>query len=82
MTYRCGIGNRMSELGYIPGPPHIICDGCGAVKVAETKRGDAPQWLLKRKAPPGWVMKRYEDEVEGIVLRADYCPVCRRENAK
>jgi hypothetical protein len=79
MTYRCGIGNSMQELGFDPCAPHLVCDGCGMIKWAVTQKGDAPQWLLKGKAPPGWAMDRHEDDVTGRVVRKDYCPRCRRK---
>lgn len=78
MSYRAGIGDRLAAAaGMEAGPPHIVCDGCGARKNAVTKTGDIPQWLLKRKAPPGWLMRRSEDAETGMIQREDYCPMCR-----
>lgn len=77
MSYRAGIGDRLAAAaGMEAGPPHIVCDGCGARKNAVTKTGYMPQWLLKHKAPPGWLMRRSED-ASGNVRREDYCPMCR-----
>jgi hypothetical protein len=73
MTYRCGIG---PGLPFEQGPPHVRCDTCGLRISAETKSGGPTQWLLKRKAPKGWMMIRRENE-DGSVFRRDYCPSCR-----
>jgi len=72
MTYRTAMGPGMAALGIPEGPAHIRCDGCGEVKLARTKTGGPPMWLLKRKAPPGWKLIRHEDET-----RTDYCPRCK-----
>lgn len=74
MTYRCGIGLGMAALGIEPGPPHVRCDTCGLRISAETKAGGPTQWLLKRKAPKGWLMIRPNDDA---TQRRDYCPRCR-----
>jgi hypothetical protein len=72
VSYRCGIGDGMRRLGFEPGEPRITCDGCGVVKLARTKTGGPPMWLLNRKAPPGWKLIRHEDDT-----RTDYCPQCK-----
>lgn len=56
MTYRAGIGAQVAALlGVEPGPPRIICDGCGAVRLLTDRNGfGPPSWFLDRKAPPGW----------------------------
>ena len=75
MSYRPAIGPRLA--GGTALPPHVVCNGCQAIKIALTKRGDAPQWLLKRTAPPGWLLERRE-AFNGVIVRRDYCPVCRK----
>ncbi len=72
MTYRCGIG---AGLGPIARDPGVYCDGVGC-HAAVMVRGDAPVWLLKRKAPPGWKLIRRENE-DGSIFRRDYCPQCK-----
>lgn len=75
VTYRCGVGIRMADIGVQPREPHVVCDGCGIKCSAETKTGGPKQWLLKRKAPPGWLMDR--TEAAGHIRRKDWCPRCR-----
>ncbi len=75
MTYRAGLGLGMAKLGFTPGPPHVFCDTCGCRRSAETKSGGPAAWLLKRKAPPGWLLIRSESN--GEISRLDYCPHCK-----
>lgn len=78
MTYRCGIGSSLGALlGLVPGDPHVRCDDCGAILPARTKSGIAPMWLLRNRAPRGWLLIRTEDPETGKVDRQDYCPRCR-----
>lgn len=59
-------------------PAHVFCDRCHKIKIAETQRGDLPMWVLRRNAPPGWLLLRSEDDY-GKVERRDYCPDCRKD---
>lgn len=72
MAYRAGIAPNMVALGLEPGPPHVICDGCGVVHGCERRDGMPYRWFLDGKAPPGWA-KRYDDHGK----RWDYCRACR-----
>lgn len=76
MTYRCGIAPSMAALGFTPGPPRVICDGCGAVHGVEKRNGMAYAWFLDGKAPPGWLIERDDDE------RRDYCRECREKRER
>lgn len=79
MTYRCGFGQGMAELGFEEGPPHIKCDGCGLRLEARMTSGGPPLWLIDQKAPRGWHLILKPSGVEGVSLREDYCPQCRKE---
>ncbi len=78
MTYRPSISPRLS--GGPDLPPRVICDGCGLTRTGLTKRGDLTMWLMRRKAPPGWLLVRRE-EIDGSVYRRDFCPACRLDPA-
>ena len=83
MTYRCGLGRGIAKLtGLEEGPPHIFCDDCGLKLEARTRSGGAPMWLLNQKAPRGWLLIRHEDPTTGVILREDYCPMCRKKHSK
>jgi len=60
----------MSKLGLVPGPPEVICDGCGLRWRIE--RNPPPEWFLDGKPPPKWTGRRTESE------RVDLCPRCSR----
>lgn len=68
MSYRCGIGEGMRRLGYEPGEPTIICDGCGRTFTVTFP----PVWFLDGKPPRGWRGLRMADGSK----RWDLCPRC------
>lgn len=70
MTYWCGIGPGMEELGLPTREPHIECNSCG-VKKFVSGRSIPPAWFMNGKAAPGWKLVR--DHLE---KRFDYCPKC------
>lgn len=71
MSYRAGVGEGLRALGFTPGPPHVRCDGCGAVQLATRRDGLPYVWLMRGKGPPKWLL------VEAGETRRDYCPGCR-----
>lgn len=73
MTYRCGIGQGLEELGFRPGGPHIRCDGfsCQATIDVVNRHGLPTGWFMNRKAPPRWRSQRYDDSTGN-----DFCPEC------
>lgn len=76
MGYRAGIGESMAVLGFKPGEPHFVCDGCGATHSVYTVKGDVAQWFLRhRRPPPGWRGLRKGDGSK----RWDLCPACLKE---
>lgn len=82
MTYFAGMGSRVGALVgalvgaiQLPTAPHIRCDGCGMLKLGETKRGHMTAWLRNNTAPPGWLLLRHENEL--VLYRRDYCQSCR-----
>ncbi len=79
MSYRAGISASMAELGFKPGEPHFICDGCGATHSVYTARGDVAQWFMRRRSPPpGWRGLRMATGEK----RWDLCPACWKDNDK
>ena len=72
MTYRMGIGTRMARaFGLEAGPPYVRCDACAFVR-SDTRADGLPcAWLMRGKAPPGWLRM---GEAES---RQDFCPTCR-----
>lgn len=74
MSYRCGIGEGMRALGWVPGPPRMWCDGCGVTCQMLKRNGMPYQWFLALKAKPGW--KKVWPNGEGMSSR-DYCPACK-----
>jgi hypothetical protein len=77
MSYRCGMAPSMAQFGFEPGPPRIICDGCGVTLEARTRSGGPPAWLLDQKAPKGWKLILRPTDVEEVQIREDYCPKCK-----
>lgn len=72
MSYRAGIGASMKALGFEPGEPHIICDGCGQTHLVANNTTFAPRWFLDGKPPRGWRGVRMADGSR----RWDLCPRC------
>lgn len=66
----------MAALGFKPGEPHFVCDGCGAIGSIYTARGDVSQRFLRsRLPPPGWKGLRMGSGEK----RWDLCPACLKE---
>jgi hypothetical protein len=75
MTYHAGIGPRL-------GPerdPHVTCDGpgCTASVSCLTNEGNPRAWMLKRNAPPGWLLIRVDEPFS----RQDFCASCKATRA-
>jgi len=77
MTYRCGIGAGMAQLGFEPCEPHLVCDDCG-LKLTIDRDRIAPAWLLNNKAPKGWLCIHNREDF----TRTDYCPRCKTKHEK
>jgi len=78
MTYRVGMDVFVADLlGEPAGPPHIRCDACGGVCSVTTRNGLPATWFIDGKSAPGWIMQRRADGT-----RADYCPTCKKKEAK
>lgn len=75
MTYHCGIGPGMAQLGLDPCEPHLVCDDCGLRLTIDRSR-IAPAWLLNNKAPKEWLC--IHNKVDGA--RTDYCPRCKAKH--
>jgi len=76
MTYRAGISPTLAlTMGWDACEPHIVCDGCGAVRGIGTKTSWVAQWFLNNRPAPGWSLERTEHE-DGRVTRVDLCPRC------
>ncbi len=73
MTYQCGIGNGLQELGFQPREPRIRCDGygCQATVDVTTRFGLPAKWFLARRAPPRWKSQRHDDGTGN-----DFCSDC------
>lgn len=69
MSYRCGIGPGLRQLGLEPGPPRITCDTCGTTREIGVN-GIAPAWFLNGDAVPGWKLARDGER------RVDTCGRC------
>lgn len=83
MSYHCGIGDNMRKLGLEPCDPHIVCDGCGHIRLVfrglKPGLNNPPAWFLNgKKVPGGWSGGR----VVGTTVREDYCPECTRQRDK
>ena len=79
MTYHCGIGPGMAQLGFEPCEPHLVCDDCGLRLTIDRSR-IAPAWLLNDTAPRGWLC--VHSEVDGAHTRTDYCPRCKDKHVE
>jgi hypothetical protein len=71
VSYRCGIGGRLSGAGF-SSEPVIICDGCGDTHAIASKVSFTPEWFLRGKPPRGWRGLRMADGSK----RWDLCPGC------
>jgi hypothetical protein len=72
MTYHAGIGESLAtELGVPVNGPLMVCDRCGMVASAMTKRGDYKAWLREGKNPPGWIA------VGSDHPKKHYCKTCK-----
>lgn len=67
MTHRMSVGAMLVRILGIEGLPRVQCDGCAFVRVGVRQDGLPCAWLMRGKAPPGWLR----------VGKADFCPVCR-----
>jgi hypothetical protein len=77
MSYQCGIGGGMAEIGFCPCDPHIRCDFCGVTRLVATRRTHGPaKWFMAGKPAPGWSGGRRADHT-----REDYCPACTDSRA-
>jgi hypothetical protein len=68
--YRCGT-RGMAHLGIPDGEARVICDSCGEIKLCKTRFGLSPEWWMKGKGPPGWIVEKIEDGVN-----RHFCPRC------
>lgn len=50
------------------GAAYVRCDGCGAHRNGRRVDGTLCEWLMRGKAPPGWLH---------VDPRQDFCPMCR-----
>lgn len=80
MTYRAGMGPGMEKLGFVPGPPVVICDACGLIISVENSHGFPLKWFMDGKPPPGWKRIPKELSLDGSPSK-HYCGRCKGQYA-